>query len=551
MSCCGKSDNRVALESIEAIAETDGQRAMSMLDSVKDRDYSTRDRAYYDFLTVKTHDKAGVIHSNDSMIKRVIVFYGDNGSDKYAEALYYGGRVFSDLGDYPASLKYYQKALGKLPKDRDPDGLRRSVLRQLAKLMIEKRLYSQASVYLEEVIKIDEKEGDCTNLPFDYVLLEQAYFNQKDYEKAEFYIKKALEAGEIAGKDNVAYFNSLLACIKSHKGEPDTALTLIRDNIDDVPTDLKPCVEANASEIYYKNDIFDTAYYYARRIVEDNRLENKLAGYRMLMRPEIQNLVPHDTLLSYYKKYNMILEEYFDDVDDILIQNSRINYEQSEREFKEAESSRDDLMAWVMILGIVLLMFVTFVWILGLREHRHVAEIRKAQQHINELKSQFEELNNRDKEVAPTVQIKTETDNRVESPLEKMRRELILMAGNEELVDSMSDFKSSEIYLTLCQKIEDDRVVIENKDLMNRVKNTILQKSPEFKNNLLVLSQGKLNEIDRKICMLIKLGFKPAQLAILIGVTKGSVSSRREGIGVKILGEKTPVALVDKIIKLL
>ena len=551
MSCCGKTDNRAHLDSINAIAETDGRLALSMLDSVKGRDYNTTDEIYYDFLMVKARDNANVVHTNDSLIKRVIVFYGDNGSERYAEALYYGGRVYEDLGDYPASLKYYHKALDKLPDDKDPGGLRRNVLRRQARLLIEKRLYSQAVPYIDEVIKFDESEDDNMNLPFDYELLVQAYLNQKDYEKAEFYIERALDAGKNSGKENVAYFNSLLAGIKLNRGETDTALILIRGNIDDVPADFKPAVLAQASVIYYKNNIFDTAYYYAREIVGDRRIENKRAAYRMLMKPEIQNLIPHDTLLSYYKEYNMILEDYVDDVQDVLIQNSKYNYELHEREFKEAKDSQKDLMALVLIMGFVLLMCATLMGILGLRENRHVAEIRKSQKYIDELKSRFEQLNATDKEVDQKVQINTEPVERSESSLEKMRRELILMTDNNELVDSMSDFKSTEIYLTLCQKIESDRVVIENKELMNKVKNTIQLKSPEFKNNLIVLSQGKLTEIDRKTCMLIKLGFKPAQLAILLGITKGSVSSRRESIGIKILGEKTPVALVDKIIKLL
>lgn len=363
LSCCGKSDNRVYLESVNAIAQTDGRRALSMLDSVKDRDYNTSDRAFYDLLTVKARDNANLTHPNDSLIKRIIMFYGDNGSDRYAEALYYGGRVYSDLGDHLTALKYYQKSLDRLPDDKDPDGLRRNVLRRLARLLIEKRLYSQAVPYLDEVIKIDKIENDGSNLPFDYELLGQAYANQKDYDNAEFYIKQALDAEKNSGKDNVAYFNSLLAGIKLYKGENDTALTLIRDYIDDVPADVKPSVGAEASEIYYKNNMFDTAYYYARKIVEDSRLENKRAGYRMLMKPEIQNLIPRDTLLSYYKEYNMIMEDYIDDVQDVLIQNSRYNYEQHEREYKEAKDSQDDLMAWVLILGIVLFMCVLPLWV--------------------------------------------------------------------------------------------------------------------------------------------------------------------------------------------
>ncbi|MDE6074010.1 MAG: tetratricopeptide repeat protein, partial [Muribaculaceae bacterium] len=174
LSCCGKTDNRAHLDSINAIAETDGRLALSMLDSVKGRDYNTTDEIYYDFLMVKARDNANVVHTNDSLIKRVIVFYGDNGSERYAEALYYGGRVYEDLGDYPASLKYYHKALDKLPDDKDPGGLRRNVLRRQARLLIEKRLYSQAVPYIDEVIKFDESEDDNMNLPFDYELLVQA-----------------------------------------------------------------------------------------------------------------------------------------------------------------------------------------------------------------------------------------------------------------------------------------------------------------------------------------------------------------------------------------
>ena len=88
LSCCGKSDNRLGLESINAIAETDGRQALVMLDSVKDLDYSKKERAYFNLLTIKSRDKAYIEHKNDSLIKEVLEYYEKNEGEDYAEALY-------------------------------------------------------------------------------------------------------------------------------------------------------------------------------------------------------------------------------------------------------------------------------------------------------------------------------------------------------------------------------------------------------------------------------------------------------------------------------
>ncbi|MBD5199598.1 MAG: hypothetical protein HDS83_04330 [Bacteroidales bacterium] len=343
----------------------------------------------------------------------------------------------------------------------------------------------------------------------------------------------------------------LLSCC----GKSDTRLYL--ESVNSVAVNLKDSVYfndendtlINASKVYYKSKKYDTTYYLIREVIRNESLNinNKLEAYQIIMNPEIRNLIPRDTLLLYYEEYNRILKGCLDELHGMLESNSDVYV----RLVKQTEASRDEMKVWVLILVTVLSIFITVALILALRENKHIAEIRKAQLYIDELKSMSYRFNKYDEESKSTVKINTELIDCGESALEKMRNELILMSENGDLVDSMSDFKSTEIYLMLCQKIEDNRVVVENKEIMNKVKTTIQLKSPEFKNNLLVLSQGKLTEIDRNTCMLIKLGFKPAQLAILLGITKGSVSSRREGIGIKILGEKTPVGIVDKIVKLL
>lgn len=49
-------------------------------------------------------------HTSDSLILDVIDYYSSNDDrNLYPEVLYYGGRVYSDLGDYPTSLSYFRK----------------------------------------------------------------------------------------------------------------------------------------------------------------------------------------------------------------------------------------------------------------------------------------------------------------------------------------------------------------------------------------------------------------------------------------------------------
>ena len=90
--------------------------AIALLDSlspaINQADKATRMR--YDLMLIKSRDKAYIEHRNDSMIAPVVEYFtGHSDPDLTPLALYYAGRVYSDLGDAPRALDYYQKADGK------------------------------------------------------------------------------------------------------------------------------------------------------------------------------------------------------------------------------------------------------------------------------------------------------------------------------------------------------------------------------------------------------------------------------------------------------
>ena len=116
--CCGHNDPDSRLSNISLLCEQSPKEALDSLNAISKVSLSEKDRHFYDFLSIKVKDKAFITHTSDSLILKVINYESNHqGNGHYPEALYYGGRVYSDLGDYPTSLKYFQDALSVTPAE--------------------------------------------------------------------------------------------------------------------------------------------------------------------------------------------------------------------------------------------------------------------------------------------------------------------------------------------------------------------------------------------------------------------------------------------------
>ncbi|MDE5858387.1 MAG: hypothetical protein K2H32_08540, partial [Muribaculaceae bacterium] len=136
-----------------------------------------------------------------------------------------------------------------------------------------------------------------------------------------------------------------------------------------------------------------------------------------------------------------------------------------------------------------------------------------------------------------------------EDSIQAKREELLSIAEQNIGIESIADIKLNEVYNKLLSKIENGGMI--DYDFWMEIETQVNLKFPNFIKNLQFLSGSSLNEIEIKTCYLIKVGLKPTQISKILSITKGSVSSRREGIGIKLLGEKTSVPIVDRVIKIL
>ena len=153
--CCTPSrDSR--LTDIAAIVSDQPSEALDRLNRICPDSLSTSDRHYLDFLTIKAKDKAYIRHTSDSLIVDVINYVSSHKDEGYyPEALYYAGRVYSDLGDSHTALRYYQDALDLMPADTKDTDLKTRIMSNTGRLLNILRMPDEAIPYLTSVIKIE------------------------------------------------------------------------------------------------------------------------------------------------------------------------------------------------------------------------------------------------------------------------------------------------------------------------------------------------------------------------------------------------------------
>lgn len=181
---CGGNRHDPRLQRISGFVSDHPEAALDSLALIDPHSLSDKDRHYHDFLTIKGKDKAYITHTSDSLILDVIDYAGSYKSEGwYAEALYYGGRVYSDLGDLPTALRYFEQTLDVQSKGPDDPLNRGNIVSQTGRLLEKIRLYDQAIPYLKESIRLSTELKNDFNTAYNYELLGTVYMHQKNLKK--------------------------------------------------------------------------------------------------------------------------------------------------------------------------------------------------------------------------------------------------------------------------------------------------------------------------------------------------------------------------------
>lgn len=543
--CRYRLDER--LVEIDRLANGNPAEALDSLGTIDRTGLSNADRHYYDLLSIKAADKAYITHSSDSLILDVIDYYSSHkSSGLYPLALYYGGRVYRDLGDYPTALRYFHEALDEISDNDKYLKLRGYIVSQTGALLNQIRLYEQAIPYIEQSLIIDSLTNDTFGLAFDLDLIGAIHMHQGNMDTADSYFNKALDVSySLDVKDQVTP-RVHLAANQYLKGNLDSALTLIRGMPEKSRGLDKSLSLTYASRIYLSAGIKDTAYMYAHQLAYLNGSMNRKTGFQLLLTPELSEMVPLDSLRKYVVEFRSCMDKYLHENEstEALIQNSYYNYSRHVKDKEKIKATKEKIQHILTITIFLVLILIVAVLYLKYRYTRQALKLRDT---LNLVSSISQELAQLRSEIPPT-------HNRSLLPAsEDDLRQLLLdrldyIEQSGVSIPIPEGILTSGLYKTLTEQIEKKKGISDSNPIWKDLENLILKYSPNFKQSLLKLTNGKMSKADIQIAILVRFGISPSGMAILLNLAPSSISSRRNNLSKKIFDRNLGTKAIDYII---
>lgn len=525
------------------LSDSAPEAALDSLRSIYPESLSVNDRHFYDLLTVKLTDKTYGAHASDSLINDVIKYAADNWDAMLkAEALYYGGRVNSDLHNYHAALRFYHDALDALPQSHDSLELKSRILSQTGRLLNTLRLYKEAIPYIKETIEIDSILHDTINTVYDLQLLGGIYLRSDDLIDAENCFNKALALDNNLPSTFNARSRMYLGAVMFERNLNDSALIYIRNTPDKISKLERNSALAYASKIYAKAGFLDTAYNYSINILHSNDLSQKEIAFNILLSSKFQQFVDIDSLYQYANDYTRIIEDRFNSNESqfAIIQQAAYNYDIHDRNRAIAEKRANRFLYWIVISLIIIFALIIFILIKKNHHNRTIIQLQQARQYIHNLESEKEDN-------IPNVKLDSPSSIR-----QQLKADLLNLYNSKESDTSVARcIIQSESYQQLQTLIAMESELKPDSKLWTELEATIQQCSPKFLSTLQLLANGKLTRTDLRTAILIKFGISPSQMAVLLNRTKGTISSRRESLCRKIFDENLGLKTIDGVIRLL
>lgn len=570
---CTSHDSRLARVG-EIVNESPG-KAIVLLDSIDRSKLTESDRYLYDLMMVKANDKSYIKHTTDSLILLVKEYYSrDRQSDEYLEAVYYCGRVSSDLGDYPSAMKYYQEVIELTEEDKARNRLQ---IRGNALAFIEHRLtyldlYEESIPYLNEVIRIDSILKDTVNLIDDYKSLGYLYMVDEKYELAEITLRKGLNLTTGLDKFSENLLNTYLGGVNYRRGEYKLAMDYLSKPLSQPDSISESVALTYAAYVHYDCAQYDSAAYYACKLVGTKDTINKKNGYDILLRPELRHTLGLDSANKYIFEYRELLTNEMDGNKSrlTLIQNAQYNYDSHKRAKERMEEKNLRLTYTLYFIIVVIILNIASNFIQQLREKnkmlrfyealsvvvylqrkeeiKKIAAIEEKNEEVGELRQQ---LLIGYKSLEKMEEKKSEKEN-VQSLRTKLTKELMYLqqiAPEKYLIPEY--ISQSTEYEELLQGLSEKKSKEYDYEFWKQLEKRIVEGSPLFIKNLTILLGGKLKEEEKQIAMLIKCGLTPSEMMIVLSKEKGTISSRRIRLGLKAFDIKLSTKVVDRLIRLL
>ena len=508
-------------------------------------------RMYYRLLCVKAADKAYVVHTSDSLIRPVIAYYEEHRDRRHLpEAYYYGGRVYRDLGDAPQALDYLQWALDLLPQE-EGDMLKSKIYSQMAMLFLYQHMYDEALVILRKAHAHNVVTGNVRSRIFNLRDMADAYGGNNLPDSAVYYYQKADDLAISVGNSDLSnMIQSQLAGLYSYLGKYDLAKEALQHGLKHKHKASQSGIYSIAADIYLHYGQVDSARYYNTRLLNMGNIYGKRAAYMALAQIAMENN-DAQRALQYLHGYILYSDSVgrVTDTETVRRMHALYNYQLREKEnarLKVLNQQKQTLLNYMLIAGLFLFSLL-FAYLQYSRRKRIELRIQleKAERLKNELYRQSESyIKENNVKIARLEEQLRESDASLQKQLEAQREAMLYenrqaymaLEKQKQVLAAIGESGIRKDILVKLNTCDSCKKVLTVTD-WRAIEQEIEQISPEFKMRLYNLC-SKLSENEYPICLLIKLGFQPTEIAKLTLHSKESITSTRRRLYEKVFGSK-------------
>ncbi len=517
LAACGRSvsDADRLLVRIDSLADVDPDSADVLLKPAPSPSLKGREKEEVALLLrIKVDDKLyrPVTHYRDTILQLVSYFEQHPkvlpsvlGSTGPALPYLYAGRIFADLGDAPQALDYYQRALDVQPagqmengkvKIENEDARRLAKQRGLLHSFIGTIFIYQDMPYeaISEIVLANQNAimiQDTIDIIFNYRDIAEQYKYLNENDSSLFYYQKALQyANDYGDMRRITELNSQIARYYKDQGKYHLARKYMQPAIDNFDSLNISSTYSILSDIYKNTNKPDSALFLYSKLLQFGNVYAKYNANRGLCELYLKkgDVKSAYAFFSQYKELDDSIKK-MDNAETVARMHAAYNYQKHERETQQLKAKNDRMRVYLLLLSSAVVVMLLLAGLVAVRRRYKRQLVQSNMGKTDLLRYSYEQ--------------KTE----------------------QQKLSEREQVAGSPIYAAIQSHLRSTDDVMLNDDEWQQLHQTVNAVYPNFREKLTSLTP--MNNFEYQVCLLLKIGVKPSEIASLTAHSRESVTSSR------------------------
>ena len=509
VAACNGYQHKTVLDDVsEMIDRHETSRVRAVIDSLRQcRGFSesTADVYYLDLLELRSKDMYHGGAGLDSL-RDIVSYYEDDGDRQLLPMAYFCiAEYCMSESDYPQAWTYLRKFMEQQQEDTP---LKALAYQRMGMMYLAISMTAESQEAYSAAISIAEKDNDSILLADCYRGLAQCMLTQDNPQQADKYLSTAMSYEKHVSKDS--RMMTITSLCRQHRY--DEALAILRSDSSGIRQQHQQQLIA---EIYYHTNEYDSLLSATDNIIQNST--SLLAVRRAYGLAAMAYMAKGDT-----KKARQLLHRHLDEEEggqataaakDVARMQSYFYYG---LRTQENQRLREQRLTIIICSTLIVIVLIALAGILAVRYYRtRMLALRYR----------------RNMELAQHLQAEAESN----------------AARMAERMQTDREFTDTDIYKRFAECANGEDSAAPTQKEWQEFMLLFAESNQRFTQE--VCGLGDFSETEQRVIALIRLGFRPRQIAAMLCRTEQAVSNMRSRLYIKTFGEKGTPAKWDQFIK--